>query len=164
MRTLTLCSALGLLLALASTADAQVRQGLQELNVSGSAAFQDDFSTIFLTGSYGYFIASTIEVGPTLTLTRTSFSSVAGTTSSTAGLIGGFVHVHFGRPYATTVPFVGAQVGAGIGDAEGLEFGAMGGAKFFVTPGGAITPAAFLRFDEDGNSIYGAQLGISLFL
>lgn len=152
-----------LLLALAPAAQAQVSQGLQEINVSGSATFYDDFSNIFVSGSYGYFVTPVIEVGPTLTLSRFSFDGVLGGQSSTAGLIGAFTHIHLAPTGATTVPFFGGELGIGVGASDGVEFGVLGGAKFFLTPGGAITPAAFLRFNDDGDSVFGIQLGISLF-
>jgi hypothetical protein len=61
------------------------------------------------------------------------------------------------------VPFVGLELGAAVGDAEGLLFTFVGGGKLFVSRGAALTPAAFLQLDDDGNSAFGARFGVSAF-
>jgi hypothetical protein len=150
-------------LLLSSAARAQVRQGLQELNGSGSFTAFDDGSSLFVGLSYGYFVTRNAEIGPFIDLNRLSVDTPFGDESTTSGLIGGFGHLHFGRRGATSVPFLGLEIGAAVGDAEGVLFGVLGGGKFFVADGAALTPAAFFQFDDEGNSSFGARFGVSAF-
>lgn len=154
---------LGLLLLTSGSVTAQVRQGSQELNASGTATFADNFSVISIVTQYGYFLTPSVEIGPSVEISRSSVE-VAGTDrSTTSGLIGGFGHVHLGRRGSRSLPYLGAEVGIGVGDADGELFGIVGGVKHFIAPGAAITPTAFFQFDGDGDSRFGARFGISAF-
>jgi hypothetical protein len=148
------------LVLLAPAVSAQVREGLQELNGSGAFTAFEGGSVFFIDLSYGYFVTRTVEVGPSVEIAR-SDDDLGG--DRTSGFIGGFGHVHFGRRGATSVPFVGLEIDAGIGDAEGVFFGIVGGGKFFLTPGAALTPAAFVELDDEGNTAFGARFGVSAF-
>ncbi|MDX1419972.1 MAG: hypothetical protein R3181_08400 [Rubricoccaceae bacterium] len=156
MRHVLLLSAF---VVLAGTADAQVYQGLQELNGGGAFTSFDGGSIFTLSASYGYFVTRSVELGPTLQVTR----SDAGSFSTTSGVVGGFGHLHFGGRRSRSVPFLGLEIGAAVGDAEGVLFGVVGGGKFFVAEGAALTPAAFFQFDDNGNSQFGARAGVSAF-
>lgn len=160
MRTLLAILAFAVL---ALPADAQVRKGLQEINGSGSATFFDGGSTIMIGLNYGYFVTRNFEIGPSVQVFRISVDTPIGDESSTSGVIGGFGHIHFGRRGSTSVPFVGFEAGAGVGDASGALLGLVGGGKFFIASGAALTPAAFFQFDDEGNSQFGARFGVSAF-
>jgi hypothetical protein len=147
-------------LLLVPAAGAQVRQGLQELNGSGAFTSFEGGSSLFLDLSYGYFVTRSVEIGPSVQISRESRDDDF---SSTAGFIGGFGHLHFGRRGATSVPFIGLEIDAGVGDAEGVFFGVVGGGKFFVAPGAALVPAVFFEFDDEGNSAFGGRFGVSAF-
>lgn len=157
MRLLSLLAVLAFLVPAAS---AQIGRGAQELNGSGTATFYEDGSIVSILLNYGYFVTRSVEVGPSVQLSRvdSDFSD-----ASTYGVLGGFAHFHFGRPGATSVPFVGVEIGAGVGDASGGVFTFVGGGKFFVSRGAALTPAAFLQLDDDGNTAFGARFGVSAF-
>jgi hypothetical protein len=152
-----------LILLVALPADAQVRRGLQEINGSGTALFFDGGSTLSIGVNYGYFVTENFEIGPSIQVFHTSVDTPLGDNSSTSGILGGFGHLHFGGRRATSVPFVGFEAGAGVGDSDGALFGLVGGGKFFLSPGAALTPAAFFQFDDDGNSQFGARFGVSAF-
>lgn len=147
------------LVLLAPAASAQIGRGVQEINGAGTATFYEDASIISVMVNYGYFVTRTFEVGPTVQINR--FDDDFGD-AETFAILGGFGHVHFGRS-ATSVPFVGLELGAAVGDAEGLLFTFVGGGKLFVSRGAALTPAAFLQLDDDGNSAFGARFGVSAF-
>lgn len=147
------------LLLAPGAARAQVYQGLQELNGAGSFTSFDGGSVFALSASYGYFVTRSVELGPTLQVNRTD----AGSFSTTSGVIGGFGHLHFGGRRSRSVPFLGLEIGAAVGDAEGVLFGVVGGGKFFIAEGAALTPAAFFQFDDEGNSQFGARAGVSAF-
>ncbi|MDX1531551.1 MAG: hypothetical protein R3362_08495 [Rhodothermales bacterium] len=147
---------LAVALGVARPADAQVREGLRELKAAGSLTVFEGDATLFVDGTLGFFLTDRVEVGPLVGVTSDfdNFTAIG---------LGGFVDYHLGRPGATTVPFVGAQVVLGLADADGFSIGGQGGLKYFVAPGAAVTPSAFLRVDDDSNLVFGAQFGVSLF-
>lgn len=145
---------------LCPAATAQIGRGAQEVNGSGTATFYDNGSLISIGMSYGYFVTRNVEVGPSIEITRVD--SDAGD-ANTSGAVGGFGHLHFGRLGATSIPFVGLEIAAGIGNAEGVLFTFVGGGKIFISRGAALTPAAFIRLDDEGDSSFGARFGVSAF-
>ncbi|HYE96859.1 MAG TPA: hypothetical protein VD962_11685 [Rubricoccaceae bacterium] len=150
---------------LTASAQAQIGRGAQEFNGSGSALFDDDFTVINVGMSYGYFLTRNAEIGPSVQITHVSTDDDFGDNSSTSAVIGGFGHLHFGGRRSTSVPFVGFEAGAAVGDGDdGAVFGLVAGGKFFVAPGAALVPAASFQFDDDGNSVFGARFGVSAFL
>lgn len=61
------------------------------------------------------------------------------------------------------MPFAGAEALVGLGDSEGFTLGLQAGLKYFVSPGAALVPAAFLRIPDKGDAAFGAQFGVSIF-
>ncbi len=149
--------ALALLLSLSFTAQraqAQISQGLNEVNAAASFSTTEGFTVIQISGFAGRFITPQIELGPRLTLSKVEGADLAGS-------IGAFGAYHFGAAGATTVPFAGALIDIGIGDGSSLGLGGFGGAKFFLNEGAAITAQGFVTFGDV--TTVGAQGGVSIF-
>ena len=147
-------------LLLAAAPDAQVRQGLVELGGAASLTSldaEDDRVTVFrFSPTVGYFFTDELEAG--LGINYTKIEDADGT-----GDINLFAAYHFARFGATTVPFLGAQIGTSFTDDSDVEFGGFGGAKFFFLPGGALTGRVVLSTDGEGLDL-GALGGVSIFL
>ncbi|PAP76773.1 hypothetical protein [Rubrivirga marina] len=143
-------------LLFAAAPRAQVYQGLVELG--GSASFQStEGNTVFrLAPALGYFFTDALEAGVRLNYVK--FENVDG--NGTLFVFGAY---HFGRPGATTVPFLEANLGTSITDDSDLVFGGRGGAKFFFLPGGALTADGFVYTTGDVTTV-GAEAGVSIFL
>ena len=149
--------ALALLLAASAfvpPASAQVRQGLVELGGSASFVSFDGDTQLLLEPSVGYFLTDALEAGVSLFYVNAEDQGDLGTLVLTADY-------HFGRPGATTVPFLGAQVGTSFTDDTDVVVGGGGGAKFFFLPGGAVT--AELKVLTGGGTTVGAFGGVSIF-
>lgn len=159
--------AVAILLFAGSGASAQVRSGLNEANVNGhitSVSDGDESTTVMqLQLRYGRFLSDRAELG--LTWAANKFEDI-----DLFGSVGAFGAYHFGALGATTVPYLGAQVSLGYGDEieNPIGFGAFGGLKFFVGPGGALSAEAFVDrtsysdADIDLTS-FGLRLGVSIF-
>ena len=143
------------LLVTTPTAEAQVADGLRELNASGAFTVTSGDIVVNTQGFLGFFLTDAIEVGPLVNLTITENVSLVN--------LGGFAAYHFTAPGATSVPFVGAELTAGLADAEGFVVGGLAGLKYFVAEGAAIVPSAFVRIPDEGDVSLGAQFGISIF-
>ncbi len=152
MRLLVLTSAV---LVLAAAPRAQVYQGLVELG--GSATFQstEGFTVLQFAPAVGYFFTDALEAGVRLNYVKRENSDGTG-----ALLV--FGAYHFGRPGATTVPFLEANLGTSITGESDLVFGGRGGAKFFFLPGGALTADGFVYTTGDVTTV-GAEAGVSIF-
>ena len=135
-------------------ADAQVRQGLIELGGSASFISYDGDTQLVLAPSVGYFVTDALEIGANLAYIRNEGGGDFGTLTLAADY-------HFARPGATTVPFVGAQIGTSFTDDTDLVGGGSAGAKFFFLPGGAIT--AELQVLTGNGTQVGALGGVSIF-
>ena len=147
-----------LLFAGAQTAEAQIRQQLVELNLLGSLQTVSNGESV--TSSRvdvraGYFFTPELEIGFAINSTKVESLDAYGS-------IGIFGAYHFADPLARTVPFAGAQFGSGFGNDSGTAYGVFGGLKYFITPGGAIIPQAFIQQNGDLTE-YGLQAGIALF-
>ncbi len=151
MRRLFLFSAL---LLTSYAADAQVRQGLVELGGSASFVSFDGQTQLLLEPSAGYFLTDALEAGVSLVYVNLEDAGDSGTLALTADY-------HFGRPGATTVPFIGAQVGTSFTDDTDVVVGGGAGAKFFFLPGGAITGE--IKVLSGGGTTVGAFGGVSIF-
>ena len=151
MRRLLLLSAV---LFTTVAADAQVRQGLIELGGSGSLSSIDGTTQLLLEPSVGYFLTDALEAGVSLFYVNIEDGGDLGTLVLTADY-------HFGRPGATTVPFVGAQVGTSFTNDTDVVAGGGVGAKFFFAPGGAITGE--IKLLTGGGTTVGAFGGASIF-
>lgn len=150
-------SALLLALALpfmANRAEAQIAQGLNEMNASASFTSTEGATAFNISGFFGHFLTPRIEIGP-----RISYFKYEGVSGS--GSVGAFGSYHFGAPGATTVPFAGALVDIGVGSSSSASFGGFGGAKFFLNEGAALTAQGFVTFGDF--TTIGAQGGISIF-
>ncbi len=148
-----------LLLALALSfmvdrAEAQIAQGLNEMNASASFTSTEGSTAFNVSGFFGHFLTPSIEIGP-----RISYFKYEGVSGS--GSVGAFGSYHFGAPGATTVPFAGALVDIGIGRSSSASFGGFGGAKFFLNEGAALTAQGFVTFGDF--TTVGAQGGVSIF-
>ena len=135
-------------------AGAQVREGLVELGGSASFVSFDGNTQLLLEPSVGYFLTDALEAGVSLYYINQEDFGDLGTLTLTADY-------HFGRPGATTVPFIGAQVGTSFTDDTGLVAGGGAGAKFFFLPGGAITGE--IKVLTGGGTTVGAFGGVSIF-
>lgn len=151
MRTLLLVAAL----ALAAPASAQVGQGMKELGGSASFTSTEGYTVFRFSPTLGYFFTDALEAG--LRLDYRKAENVDGN-----GYLLVFGAYHFGRPGATTVPFLEANLGTSITSDTDLAFGGRGGAKFFFLPGGALTADGFVTTTGDVTSI-GAEAGVSIF-
>lgn len=151
------------------TSQAQVKEGLTELNLSGaySAIESDSISTysILLSASGGYFIFPFLEVGGDFSLTKMKKEDLI-------GALGPFVSFHL--PFtedATIVPFAGIQGGTTFGWEENqYYYGGFLGTKAFIGNGGggAVSLQLFyLRWDPSKKSAvynnFGVLTGISIF-
>ena len=146
---------LALALALSATAaDAQVRQGLFELGGSASFVSFDGNTQLQLAPTVGYFLTDALEAAVGLQYINVEDAGDFGTLAIGAAY-------HFGRPGATTVPFVSAQVGTSFTDDTDLVAGGGAGAKFFFLPGGALTGE--VRVLTGGGTTVGAFGGVSIF-
>ncbi len=144
---------------------AQVRKGLNELNLSGSvnilSAEGESITTVLLQLAYGNFVTESLELGGNF-----SFLSVE---DEEIGAVGAFLSIHFPSSGSTAVPYIGGQFGAGFGlDDNPVTFGGYGGVKIFIGQGGggALTIQGFYlrqNYDEGGINNYGAMMGISIF-
>lgn len=152
MRTLLLAA----LALAATTADAQVRRGLVELG--GTASFEsiEGTSVLRFNPAVGYFFSDALEAG-----VRLSYQKIEDIDGS--GSLFAFGAYHFGRPGATTVPFLEANLGTSITSDSDLVIGGRGGAKFFFLPGGALVADLFVNTTGDATSV-GAEAGVSIFL
>ena len=145
------------LLALASTAHAQVQEGLVELGGSGSLRLTDGVFLV-LNPTLGYFVTDRIEVG---------FNPAFATDfEDGSAFLTAFGALHFpSEPASRTVPFVGINLGASLTDGGGFAFGGQGGIKRFFNPGGALTVAAVVNADDSFDNVSaGVQAGVSIFL
>lgn len=157
--------AAAMFLLIAGPAAAQVRAGLNEVNVNGhitrTSADDESFTMSQLQGRFGRFLSDQVELGVLASLNK--FEDV-----DLFGDIGAFGAYHFGAMGATTVPYVGANVGFGFGN-EGdnpFSYGGFGGLKFFVGPAGAVSTELFFSQTSIGDSDFnqlGARLGVSIF-
>ena len=162
-RNLLICSLI-LLITATTAVSAQVKQGINEMNLSGSFNVTDQggesFTTIRLDLRYGHFTSSRLQVGGLI-----DFVNAEG--SDAFGEFGGFAAIHFpSSRRATTVPFLSAEVGHTFGLSEdGLFFGGSGGLKIFVADGGAITVTGYYqkRTSAGEPANYGAAIGTSIF-
>jgi hypothetical protein len=156
-----------LLLLAAASASAQVRGGLNELNVSGEisgVSADDETETASqLQLRYGRFMNRNVELG--IVLSAMKFEG-----EDAFGAVGGFVAFHLAGEGATAVPYIGAGVDTGFGyDSDNpLTYGGFAGMKFFVGAGGALSTEAYLRRTSRGNDVswtsYGVRVGVSIFL
>lgn len=153
-------SALALLIALAipftaERAEAQIAQGLNEMNASASFTSTEGSTAFNISGFFGHFLTPNIEIGPRINYFKSE--GVSG-----RGSVGAFGSYHFGAPGATTVPFAGALVDIGVGSgSSSASFGGFGGAKFFLNEGAALTAQGFVTFGDF--TTIGAQGGVSIF-
>ena len=146
---------LTLAVLLAAAPQAQVRQGLVELGGSGSFVSFDGDTQLLLEPSVGYFLTDALEAGVGLFYVNAENQGDLGTLVLTADY-------HFARRGATTVPFIGAQVGTSFTDDTDLVVGGGAGAKFFFLPGGALTGE--IKVLTGGGTTVGAFGGVSIFL
>ncbi len=146
----------------AAVADAQIRQGTQEVGFSGSYTHgtkdNDDSRFWNLSGVYGYFVSDQLEV-----LGIGQLQGQKG--ESTQGQIGAGADWHFfmqGNP--NFIPFVGASYLFGISDTpDALDLHV--GLKQFVTRNVAIKYQVGYGFDpsDTGDAAFGASVGLSFF-
>jgi hypothetical protein len=155
----------GALLLVASAASAQVRPGLNEVNVNGHisvlSANDESETAMQLQLRYGHFLSQQVELGALLSANKFEDVDLFGT-------IGPFAAFHFGAQGATTVPYVGAaaEFGFGVGGDNPTAFGGFAGLKFFVGEGGALSTEAFVtRASQDDFDLttIGVRLGVSIF-
>jgi hypothetical protein len=164
MRRTLLLLAPFLVLASAAPADAQVRRGLQELNASGGGITLENSSAYVYSSAYGFFLTPAIAVGPVLRGGHTRFTRETEVVTATGYAVGAQAQFHAARPEARLVPFAGGSAEFAFGDTTGPQFGAQAGVKYFVAEGGAVVPAAFLLVDTEGRTLYGLQVGLSVFI
>lgn len=132
------------------------------LEVGGSASLYsrdagaDRITVLQVSPEVGYFFTDGLEVGLRLSYVKVEDNDGTGTLTA-------FGEYHFGRPGATTVPFLGAQIGTSFTDDADVVFGGSGGAKIFFLPGGALTAEVVLLTNGDELDL-GAQAGVSIFL
>lgn len=138
----------------ANRAEAQIAQGLNEMNASASFTSTEGATAFNISGFFGHFFTPRLEVGP-----RINYVKYEGASGS--GSVGAFGAYHFGAPGATTVPFAGALVDIGVGGNSSTSFGGFGGAKFFLNEGAALTAQGFVTFGDF--TTVGAQGGVSIF-
>jgi opacity protein-like surface antigen len=137
---------LALVLVLAGTASAAVKQGDKELSFSGAyadlAASSDSglgsVKVNLLSGSLGYFVSDEVELSAKGT---GAWLKVSDEKLNLYG-VGGDIKYHF-QPSNSTVPYVGAQWNYLHGTASftevldtkanGAMYGPLAGVKFFVT-------------------------------
>ena len=138
-----------------SAPEAQVQRGLVELG--GSASFQstEGFSVFQFAPALGYFFTDALEAGARLNYVKLESFDGDGTL-----LV--FGAYHFGRPGATTVPFLEANLGTSVTGGSDLVFGGRGGAKVFFLPGGALTADGFVYTTGEVTTV-GAEAGVSIF-
>jgi len=156
--------AAALFLAAAAPADAQVRRGLQELNASGGGITLENSSAYVYSSAYGFFLTPALAVGPVVRGGHTRFTHAEGVTTATGYAVGAQVQGHVAQAEARLVPFAGASAEYAFGDTTGPQFGGQLGLKYFVSEGGAIVPAVFVLADTEGRTLYGFQVGLSLFV
>jgi hypothetical protein len=148
----------------ASAVSAQVRPGLNELNVNGhltSYSGDDSETVIQMQARLGHFITSAVELG-----VHTSMIKIG--SRSSVGEVGGFGALHLGAAGAMAVPYVGAQAGTGFGPATNnpFTFGAFGGLKYFLGQHGAISPEVFISRTSRGDlewTALGLRIGVAVF-
>jgi hypothetical protein len=145
---------------------AQVRAGLNEVNVSTSVTAstlngENTHTNVRLIGSYGHFVTDNVEVGPALRMWANA-------------IVSGFGAYHFAPRGATMVPYAGGQIGHSWGVNNPFwSFGFFGGLKVFLPSGRAAVTlqpswdhqAATSDLSNTRSSVdaYGVSAGISIF-
>jgi opacity protein-like surface antigen len=157
---------------LAAPASAAVKEGDKEISVYGSyQTIKVDLpdtpaiNVITTQLSGGFFVSNAAQVGGSWIQQSTSNGE-----TFTIRTIGGFFKYHF-NTQATTVPYVGAQVGQStveaLGESESAtSYGPLGGIKFFLSENLSINPEASMTFTKilDVNvTITTLQIGMSYY-
>lgn len=130
------CACLALSLA-GAPADAKVKKGDKEVSFFGalidtSPDEGESTTTLIVQVAGGVFVSDNTQVGGSVTQT-----SLYNSFTVTLRLINGFVKYHF-NPNEPVVTYVGAQAGMAFIEFDstsdsGLSYGAMAGAKYFVS-------------------------------
>lgn len=148
---------------LGTTGSAQVRQGLSELNLSGSLGMASrggqSTTIIQLAMSYGHFVVSFLELGGNF-----SFASIGGTAVSID--YGAFLSAHLpGLFDESVVPYIGGQIEFDFDNPS--TYGGFVGLKVFVSEGGGAVSVqgyysrqTFVGLQVDN---YGVLTGVSVF-
>lgn len=150
----------GLLALGATTAvDAQIRTGTRETGFSGSLADNEDNRFWNVSGYYGYFYNSNLEILAIGALQ-------GGSDADTRGSIGPGIDWHFrGATQENFLPFAGASylIGLGSGVPDSLEGHV--GLKQFVARNTAIKYQVGYGFDpsDTSDSSFRASVGLSFF-
>lgn len=124
----------------------------------------DRYTYLVVNPSLGYFVSNGLLIGADLSLSSYPCGDITGGTCTSFGA-GPRMAYFFGRPGATTFPFVGASIAfeTGSGDYSAFGGGISAGAVFMVARNVGLSAEAFgqfLQIDVGAGSYTGNNFGI----
>ena len=130
--------------------------GTTEYNLSGSIVI-DPTSSWSINGLWAPFVNPNFQWGIGIGL----FDADAIDTSGTARIIGNWHFVPTGD--SRTVPYIGAGVGFGFGDLDGVVWDLHGGLKFFLTNETSFNVELQFVSPDEGDNITQIVFGLSIY-
>ena len=131
-------------------------QGTTEYNLSGSIVLNPE-SSWDINGLWAPFVSDNLQWGIGIGL----FDNDAISTSGTARVLGNWHFIPTGD--SRTVPYIGAGIGFGFGDLEGVVWDIHGGLKFFLTSETSFNIELQFVMPDEGDNITQILFGISVY-